>query len=148
MTESVVRDDMSEVGLRRVRVLSGNPIDVKAWIDKMIPAEARESTYLGWKDQMTGMHHLYLCWRAGMSAMRVFAMRGRSVAETAGQAACRYQQVHGAWPNTALVREGTVGMPEALEVREGETVKTVLRFKAVKWMMAGDVGVMIEKEEN
>lgn len=146
----VVRDDISEAGLRRLRLVSGEPVDVMFYLRRALE-EGEVELYLEWKDEETGLYHMYLVWRLEMCnpKMWVKAIGNDDLRAAVGKTAQGYQRRFGRWPNWAMVRKNGQAQPEGVRLMKSETEEIgVVRIVEVERNFpVGFVGVYYQEVE-
>lgn len=135
MSETILANDLTQFGLRRVHVIGEARMDAKRWVEDLgVPYEAEGSLEVRqYKEEGVGFWHLWIIWhvrgevvrmslrgRGGMSGNWVgvwwYVEPGERLGEVVEAAALRYLALFGYWPSMCWTQvDAPVGAP--VEVR-------------------------------
>lgn len=148
--ETLMLDDLTCYGLRRVHVLGDAPVRREAWLDRALEGsgvEARE-----YQDEI-GYWHLLLIWHVRLEVVQVvfpakvgcsvaekknllgimcYVEKGERMRDVVELAAERYLAYFDQWPELALTRQPPAG--GALVKIEGYAEDVEIAVRAAEWM--------------
>lgn len=137
MDPFVVRDDISEYGLRRVHLLHIEKIDPMTIVEWALAEDSELEGIWEWEDADLNQWHLYGVWRIGMSVnypmycVGVDPKKDGALEKGLFMAIGRFMETMHMQPNRVVVREGLIS--DALigmEMKDG--VKVELEVVTVK----------------
>jgi len=101
----VLRDDTSERGLRRLRVMGARDFDYDEFIE-MAAAQGEVALWDYWIDEDLGNHYFYLAWRIGMANYPMWAVSFKEMEfkKAIMLATARYNERFGDWPDQGILR--------------------------------------------
>lgn len=146
MSDYVLRDDMSALGIRRVHVMAAVEVGQGPYAAQMQAEDGETVMVMTWKDDLDN-HHLYLAWRLNMSYPMWCETVDGDLAGAVQKAARRYQVRFGRWPNRAHIRQAE-GLPRGVELRgeQGEVITRVDFAPVEKCWQPNVVGVYYTEE--
>ena len=149
MTDYVLRDDISALGIRRLHVMRAEmEVEQGPYVERMQAEDGETVMVMLWKDELDN-HHLYLAWRLNMNyPMWCWTIDG-NLAEATAKAARRFLARFGKWPNRAHIRQAE-GLPPGVELRDeqGEVLTRVDFAPLDNCWQANVVGVYYEEVEH
>ena len=149
MTDYVLMDDFSALGIRRVHVMSPVEVDQTPYVEMMQAEDGETVMVMLWKDELDN-HHLYLAWRLNMNSYPMWCVTvDGDLAGAVQKAARRYQVRFGRWPNRAHIRQAA-DLPKGVELRgeQGEVLTRVDFAPVEKCWQMNVVGVFYQEGEH
>ena len=148
MTDYVLRDDVSALGIRRMHVMSPVEVDQTPYVEMMQAEDGETVMVMQWKDDLDN-HHLYLAWRLNMSYPMWCVTVDGDLAGAVQKAARRYQARFGQWPNRAHICQAA-DLPKGVELRDeqGEVLTRVDFAQVEKCWQSNVVGVFYQEGEH
>lgn len=132
MMETVLRDDVSRCGLRRIHVLSDQPIDRDAWMQRVPVAAIDTVRRTAWLEPGVNYHHLWMYWYVrevvqigGMMTVLWRVGRGMTLRQAAEDAAMEYLAHFDRLPSETAVRTLPKGTSDHLELADGRIRMTL-----------------------
>lgn len=112
--DTLISDDMTRYGLRRVHVIGSPAVDAAAWLERVpaeVPADAVQ--VVKYADESVGMGHLWLMWPAregvkladGRPVVMWWVAKSETLRQAAEAAALFFWALYGRAPRTAWVKK-------------------------------------------